>query len=236
MTIDMACPLCERSGSAREFAVARGRRHLRCDVCALIFVDPGQRPSVEEERARYLQHKNSWENIGYVRFLDRFADAVAAAMPRGARGLDFGCGPAPILGEILTARGYPTVSYDPIFFDDERLLHGSYDFVSCCEVVEHAHSPRRLLDQIERCLPHGSLIAIRTVLFDESITFADWWYQRDPTHVSFYTAATMKWIARQRGWEHTARDNSVTLFSLPHSTDRTGVRKASAQAFGIPET
>ena len=210
-----ACPLCETSGSISEFAAAHDRNYFRCDECGLISVDPGQRPSVDQERARYLLHKNHRENAGYVSFLDRFADAVTAAVPLHARGLDFGCGPAPVLGELLTARGYPTVSYDPIFFDDERLLRGSYDFVACCEVAEHAHSPRRLLDQIEGCLPHGGVIAIRTVLFDGSTAFADWWYQRDPTHVSFYTPATMTWIARQRGWEYTRCDNSVALYTLP---------------------
>jgi hypothetical protein len=49
------------------------------------------------------------------------------------------------------------------------------------------------------------------VLRDEA-SFADWWYLRDPTHVSFYRPETFEWLARHHGWSHRfARRNVILL-------------------------
>ena len=145
---------------------------------------------------RYLEHQNHRENPGYAAFLKRLADPVCASVPNGARGLDVGCGPTPLLSELLTASGRPTEHYDPLFFPRNELLQETYDFVTCCEVVEHAHDPAALFGQLSRLIGPGGLIAIMTQFRLADDLFARWWYRRDTTHVCFYSERTLRWVAR----------------------------------------
>ena len=78
-----ACPLCETSGSISEFAAAHDRNYFRCDECGLISVDPGQRPSVDQERARYLLHKNHCMHAGSISVAVR-RQYSASSSPRAA--------------------------------------------------------------------------------------------------------------------------------------------------------
>jgi len=42
----------------------------------------------------------------YRRFLARLAEPLIAHLPKGARGLDFGCGPGPTLSLMLREAGF----------------------------------------------------------------------------------------------------------------------------------
>ena len=155
---DVACPLCGSSTSPTYFVDGR-RRYACCAVCALVFVHPADRPRPLDEALRYLEHQNHRDDPRYAGFLRRLADPVCAHVPIGARGLDVGCGPTPLLSELLTASGRPTQFYDPLFFSRGELLGEIYDFVTCCEVVEHAHDPAALFGQLARLIGPGGLIA-----------------------------------------------------------------------------
>ena len=133
----------------------------------------------------------------------------------GARGLDFGCGPAPVLASLLTNAGYPCAAYDPLFAPDAALLDERYDFVACSEVVEHVHDPAGVFARFGRLLGRGGLLGVMTRFHDIDTPFATWWYRRDPTHVCFYAEATMRWIAAGRGWEVSFPRPDVALFSVP---------------------
>jgi SAM-dependent methyltransferase len=164
---------------------------------------------------RYLQHRNHRADEGYVRFLRRLADPVAERMPPGSRGLDFGCGPAPVLAELLTERGLVMASYDPLFDPDQKLLDAQYDFITCCEVLEHVHDPGDLLDRMPSLLRDHGLLGVMTSLRREDQDFGTWRYRRDPTHVCFYNDATLEWIARQRGWALERPAANVALYTIP---------------------
>ena len=61
------CLLC---GAPAPFLALAARRPLHaCPVCGLIFVPVAAHLSPAAERARYLLHRNSREDAGYVRFL-----------------------------------------------------------------------------------------------------------------------------------------------------------------------
>lgn len=115
------CPLCEGKSSA-VFHADAGRLFLKCPECTLIFVDPADRLRPLEETLRYLHHQNHGDDPAYVQFLERLMVPVCDAVPEGSRGLDFGCGPTPVMAELLTTRGRPTSSYDPLFFADKSRL------------------------------------------------------------------------------------------------------------------
>jgi len=206
------CPLCHAAPAP--FAA---RQYFRCPDCALVFLDPAQHPSPDEELARYRQHRNSADDAGYIAFLSPLVQAVQQHAAEGATGIDFGCGPAPVLSQLLTAAGYPTAHYDPYFFPDASVLDRRYDFITCSEVAEHAFAPRQLFEQMRAFVEGGGIIAVSTLLYDDVEDFANWWYVRDSTHVSFYSAGTMQWIAKHFGWTLTWPELHIALFSVPQS-------------------
>lgn len=131
----------------------------------------------------------------------------------GARGLDFGCGPAPVLSELLTSAGFPCAAYDPFFARDETLLDERYDYVTCSEVAEHAHDPAEMFATLHRLLGPGGVLGVMTTFYQNRAAFADWWYRRDPTHVCFYNEDTMRWIGERHGWMTDFPAPNVTLFT-----------------------
>ena len=190
-----------------------GRTYSRCTVCRLIHLHAEYRPRPLAEVRRYLEHRNDGADPGYVAFLRRLADPVCAVVPVGARGLDCGCGPAPVLSDLLTASGRPTAAYDPLFFPDDTLFDTQYDFVTCSEVVEHAHDPAALFQRLADVVRPGGTIGVMTRLYGVEAPFKRWWYRRDPTHVCFYDADTMRWIAGHRGWTLSLPAPHVALFT-----------------------
>jgi SAM-dependent methyltransferase len=187
--------------------------YYRCDVCDLIIVS---RPplAAAAERERYALHRNDPDDAGYVAHLRRLADPVIAATRPGARGLDFGCGPTLVLADLLTRSGRPTAGYDVHFFPDSLPLQQTYDFVVASEVVEHLSDPRGGFDLIAQLVRPGGVVGIMTQLHTPAIAFDEWWYRRDPTHVTFYSERTMHWIARDRGWSLSLPSPGVAVFRV----------------------
>lgn len=209
------CPLCGAPTLALPDATREPPRYFRCPDCALIHLGAAHRLSRDDERSRYLLHENDGNDSGYVNFLKRLADPMMERLRPAARGLDFGCGTAPVLSEMLTAAGFPCDAYDPFFAPDESLLDKHYDFVSCSEVVEHAHEPDRMFATLRQMLSPGGILGVMTMFHPGEAAFADWWYRRDPTHVCFYEEATMRWIGERYGLLTDFPAPNVTIFTAP---------------------
>lgn len=192
--IDTQCPLCG-AGDGRPVITSDARQYFQCARCELVHLHPSQRLSRADERARYALHENNGADPDYIGFLRRLADPMIERLHPGARGLDFGCGPAPVLSELLTSAGFPCAAYDPFFAPDQALLENTYDFVACSEVVEHSYDPAHTFATLHALLEPGGLLGVMTRFHPGADAFADWWYRRDPTHVCFYGEATMRWIA-----------------------------------------
>lgn len=107
-----------------------GRDYWRCDTCEATFVPPAQRPTVADERAEYLLHRNDADDPAYLRFLSRLAAPLLQRLPPGAEGLDHGCGPGPALATMLRAAGHRVALYDPFFAPDTTALAHTYDFIT----------------------------------------------------------------------------------------------------------
>lgn len=209
-----ACPLCGAANPVGYYEDDE-RKYLLCHCCALVFVQPNMLPIPLQEVLRYLEHRNEPSDERYVRFLRRLADPLLERLSPGACGLDFGCGPAAVMEQILVGHGFPTVSYDPLFRPDASLLDASYDFLTCSEVVEHVHDPSALFARFVTLLRRGGIIAVMTRFYGEESPFATWWYRRDATHVSFYREDTMRWIAGAKGWSVEFPAPNVALFTVP---------------------
>jgi SAM-dependent methyltransferase len=196
----MRCPVCE-SPDGRPFQVVGGRAYGRCDRCEATFLFPEQRPSIEAERAEYALHQNAEGDAGYRAFLARVATPLLQRLPPGCHGLDYGCGPGPVLAGMLREAGHTVVLYDPLFHPDSAALDTTYDFITCTEVAEHFHDPAAEFRRLDGLLRPGGWLALMTRFQTDDARFANWHYRRDPTHVVFYREATLRWLAHHHGWQ-----------------------------------
>lgn len=190
----MPCPLCG-DGGAEVFHADRRRPYLRCTTCRLVFVPPDHRPDRAAERAEYDLHRNRVEDPGYRRFLSRLARPLLARLPADASGLDFGCGPAPALADMLRKQGLTVALYDSFYFPDTSVLNGPLDFVCATEVVEHLHRPGHELERMWGLLRPGGWLGVMTKLVRDRDAFSRWHYKNDPTHVCFFSETTWRWWA-----------------------------------------
>lgn len=188
------CPLCRAGPPAFHYRDSH-REYLRCALCALVFVPERDHLAPEEERRRYGFHRNSPRDEGYRRFLARLFEPVAARLAPGACGLDFGCGPAPVLADMFEAAGFAMEVYDPWFAPSPEVLDRRYDFVTCSEAAEHFRNPAFEWRRLAGLLQPGGCLGVMTQLLDEEAAFDDWYYKNDPTHVSFYAPRSVAWIA-----------------------------------------
>ncbi len=214
------CPLCQ-GADVGFFCADAARPYLRCRACDLVFVDPAMLPAPEAERARYETHNNDAADPGYVAFLERFAAPFCEALgPAPLDGLDYGCGPSPVLAGLLEARGHKMALWDPFFAPDATVLARTYDFVTCTEVVEHFHRPGEELARIIGLLRRGGRLGIMTSLRPADEAFPTWHYRRDFTHVSFFSQETFEFLARRHDLSVTFPDRDlVFLTAVVRSTD-----------------
>lgn len=207
----MTCPLCANP-DAHDFARAHDRRYFRCRECFLTFLHPDERLDASAERARYETHDNDPSDAGYRSFLRRLADPLMARLVPGMEGLDYGSGPGPTLSLILRENGFETTDYDPFFAPDPAPLQRTWDFVTCSETAEHFFEPGREFATLSGLLRRPGWLGVMTRVLDDDAGFPSWWYVRDPTHVSFYRAETLEWIAAHHGWALERPHADVALF------------------------
>lgn len=189
------CPMC----ACRDRSILAGpddREYYACHYCRLVYCDPDSFPDPNSERERYMMHRNSPENEGYLAFLQRAVRATAGVKEIEGDLLDFGCGHTPVLADVL--KSYPNIKlalFDPFFYPDPAALNRVYDLVFCIEVVEHFHDPRQSWQVLTDLLKPGAVLTVMTHFLDDPDGFSKWYYARDRTHVCFYQPCTMDWIA-----------------------------------------
>ncbi|MEX0915309.1 MAG: class I SAM-dependent methyltransferase [Wenzhouxiangellaceae bacterium] len=210
-----ACPVC-RCGQVGFFLNVDGRDYWRCHRCKATFVDPGQLPDRDAEKAEYDRHCNSVHDAGYRAFLARLADPLIERLAPDSRGLDYGCGPGPALAGMLTEAGHPMATWDPIYAANPSVLHDQqYDFITCTEVVEHMHRPAGEFERIDTLLRPGGIFGLMTAFQTDDARFANWHYRRDPTHVVFYREATIHFIAEHLNWDCEIPAANIALMRKP---------------------
>ena len=99
-----------------------------------------------------------------------------------------------------------------MFTNDAGLLERAYDFVTCTETVEHFRDPSRAFTTLISLVRPGGWIGILTQVLTDEVEFETWYYRLDFTHVSFYSRATLDWIATQHGLELDFRAPNVVLY------------------------
>lgn len=213
----MTCPVCGRrefrAPGAPPWALARDASYFRCPRCSYVYLDRNLLAAPEEEKARYLLHRNDPADPGYRSWLEDFIrKAVLPFAPPGGRILDFGSGPVPALARLLSDRGYRVSVYDPYFAPDRTSRAGPFDLISLHEVAEHLARPYFELSRLARALAPGGRLAIRTRFAPEDPgEFRTWWYREDPTHVGFFGSRTLAALATRLGMAVELDDGRETL-------------------------
>jgi hypothetical protein len=191
---DTCCPLCGARGALPHHRDA-ARTWLRCPACALIFVPAHHHLTAAQEKQRYDFHQNDPHDAGYRRFLAQLFEPLALRLPAGCEGLDYGCGPGPVLARMFEQAGFPMRLYDPFYAADPAALEQRYDFITCTETAEHFARPGAEWERIAMLARPGGWIGVMTSLYDYAPLFAGWHYKNDPTHVCFYARETFGWVA-----------------------------------------
>ena len=208
------CNLC---GSAKitPYHTDKRRDYWQCLHCCLVFVDQQQHLSPEQEKAIYDSHENTLEDLGYQQFLSRVSNPLLPRLKMSSRGLDFGCGPGPLLANMLSKAGHHVALYDLYYANNPEVLSGEYDFITCTEVIEHLAQPQDVLTQLIGLLKPGAPLAIMTKLVINAERFANWHYKNDQTHISFFSRDTFEYIAKRFNCAIEFIGNDVIILTKP---------------------
>lgn len=205
------CPLCLASQIVF-FHQDNRRCYYQCQQCQLVFADRTTLLSADAELAQYQLHNNDMQDAGYRHFLQRLATPLLRCLAQpGLSGLDFGCGPGPLLAKILTEAGHNMALWDPYFANNEQVLQSQYDFISCSEAIEHFVQPSKEWALWLTLLKPGATLAIMTKRYTTAEAFANWHYKLDPTHVSFFCEHTFRYLAQRDGFSVNFVANDVVL-------------------------
>lgn len=205
----MKCPLCHNALSK-----IFHQDYLICSTCSGIVKDETRLLSAEDEKKRYLKHENDVNDSGYQNFASPITTSVLREFKKENMGLDFGAGPSSVISKILKDNHYSIEVYDPFFYPDKNLLTKKYDYIVCCEVMEHFYNPRNEFELLKSLLNSSGKLFCMTHLYDTSINFEKWYYRNDPTHVFIYQADTIRYIAETLNFKSFKIENRLIIFSL----------------------
>ena len=197
------CKICGNETRELHDAQMNNRYHV-CLFCDYIFLDEEGYASFEDEKTRYMEHDNSYENEGYRDFLEGFLETAVFPFGNGfRRALDFGSGPEPVLARIMRERhGIETDIYDLHFSPDRTYMDKKYDLIVTTEVLEHLKNPVETLKELYECMDQGGILAVMTLFHHgDDRAFLSWHYRRDKTHIGFFTAKTLEIAGRAAGLE-----------------------------------
>jgi len=166
-----------------------------------------------EEKKRYNLHENFIENIGYRNFLSQVITPIKERLRKGAIGLDFGSGPSPVLATLLEIEGYKTSFYDPYYANDQNVFNKKYDFITLTEVAEHFYYPAIEFEKILHLLKPKGYLVVMTSRTDTITDFKNWYYQKDPTHVSFYADKSFEFLASKYKLSISIIDNKIVILN-----------------------
>ncbi len=204
------CNLCRNE--AEFFHAGAFGEYFRCGRCGGISLAPEFFPDARAEKARYETHHNDPLDKRYQKFVAPIVDEIVRSFSADKKGLDFGCGTGPVIQYLLDRKGFSVELYDPFFNTDRSVLADHYDFIACCEVIEHFHRPAgefaRLFDLLN---PGGGLFCM-THFYDGETDFKNWYYKDDPTHVFFYCEQTIRYICENSGFADWRIENRLVVF------------------------
>ena len=170
----MNCKICTHD----TFLIEDDKSYYFCKNCHYIFIDEKHIITPEEEKYRYEQHNNTIENEGYVKMFNNFIDNyILPFASTKKRALDFGCGPGPVLAELLSKKCFLVDIYDIYFAPIKTYKNNIYDLITATEVLEHILDPLRVLKELVGRLNENGLLAVMTLFHPEDTYLFKKWYK-----------------------------------------------------------
>ena len=209
----MFCTLC--NSVAILFHQYQKRAYFKCKFCRSVVLHPDHYLCSDMEKERYEKHNNDVNDLGYQAFVYPVTDAIQNKFNASCHtGLDFGAGTGPVITSMLKKQGFHVDLYDPFFWNDPSKLDYRYDFIFCCEVIEHFHHPAREFKLLRSLLNPGGSLFCMTDFYSEETNFPGWYYKNDETHVFFYHKKAMKWIQENFGFSRLIITNRLAELIL----------------------
>ena len=205
----LQCKICKSESLEHIVIEKRNENYYACEVCEFIFKDENEIITIEDEKEVYSHHENNFESEGYVKMFEDFLEkAVFPFVNTTGDALDYGCGPGPVLAKILENNDWNVKTYDPIFESDADYNMKTYDLITSTEVFEHFKNPIEEIGKVSELLSSGGLLSIMTLLRPSTTEeFKNWWYNRDKTHISFYSSKTLYLIGKMFDLEMVYNNN-----------------------------
>lgn len=201
------CPLCHNAG----FPFYKNHFY-QCTECGGIFRPEKDYPAPLHEKHRYLQHNNDVFDPHYREFVSPVAETVKQYYSPEDSGLDYGAGTGPVIAQMLKEHNYEIELYDPFFYPKKEKLEKKYDYIICCEVMEHFHRPDEEFQSLKDLLkPDGRLICM-TDMYHDGIDFKGWTYKNDRTHVFIYQRETINWLGTHFHFRNLSVHNRLIVF------------------------
>jgi len=188
----MPCGLC--NCATQNFGIFQERKYVQCIGCKAILLSPEHYLSPQAEKRRYILHNNNVNDVGYIKFVKPVIEQIKSDFNTLSKGLDFGCGTGPVIASELEKSGFLIKFYDPFFKPYKEVLNTAFDFIICCEVMEHFQNPLQEFELLYSLLKPKGKLYCKTGVYNEAIDFQNWHYKNDQTHVIFYNEETLYWI------------------------------------------
>lgn len=216
MFAHVTCPLCESHDHSlfhQDNNKRTKRAYLSCHQCHLVFVPAEFYLTEIQEKAEYDQHENDEQDEGYKQFLNRLWLPLKERLPVNQKVLDFGCGPGPLLANMMQDEGMDVSVFDHFYHPDQSALRANYyDVITCTEVIEHLHQPKQVFKQWLTMLKPNGYLALMTKRVTSREAFAKWHYKNDLTHVCFFSEACFIWLAQMHQLSYEFIGNDVVIF------------------------
>ncbi len=210
--MEIYCTLC--SEPAHVFTIVKNNKYYTCSNCRAVLLDPQQYLSPDEERNRYLHHDNDVNDIRYQEFVKPIVEEIKRSFTIHHTGLDFGAGTGPVISKLLREAGYSISLYDPFFWNAPEMLELTYDYIACCEVIEHFKNPASEFKLLRSLLNKNGSLLCKTSIFSPEINFGKWYYKDDQTHVFFYRRDTLHWIKEHYNFSSLTITDQLILYTV----------------------
>ena len=86
-------------------------------------------------------------------------------------------------------------------------------FTWAAAVLFSKHDPKQVLGQMIEMLLPGGILAVMTKRVIDLGAFKNWHYKNDPTHITFFSEKSVKWLADEMSVEVEFVDKDVVFLS-----------------------
>lgn len=80
-------------------------------------------------------------------------------------------------------------------------------------MIEHFYKPQKEFNQLKNMLNPGGELICMTYIYTDDVNFDKWYYKNDPTHVIFYNALSIEYIAKAFEFSRFELNGRLAIFT-----------------------